>query len=86
MMLSLPRAVRIAPGVSGIHSPALALVCCVSGDEQVEKAYKSLISTVEELDRTASVGMKSGLKDDKEIVALYEKCVEQGNLLISTLP
>lgn len=66
-----------------VHPPFNCSIRCMM---QVDKAYKALISSVEELDRVASLGVKNGLKDDKSITAAYEKCVEQGNALVGALP
>lgn len=53
---------------------------------QTQAAYTALISSVEELDRLAKSGEQGDLKDDKGIVAAYDKCVERGDTLVSSLP
>lgn len=55
---------------------------------QATTAYKALITSVDQLDSMANMGMKAkdGLKDDKEILEVYGNCVDRGADLMTLLP
>lgn len=86
--VSIRQAMRIPP-ISNLRLSAKKVIAGL-GDEgakaKTQAAYAALISSVEELDRLAKKGEQGGLKDDKGIVAAYDKCIERGDTLVSSLP
>ena len=54
----------------------------------MQSAYTALIASVDKLDGLASRGMKEkeGLKDNKEIMEVFDNCVERGSALVALLP
>eukprot|EP00752_Nemacystus_decipiens_P015396 g13729.t1 len=88
------QALRLAlrnPPIGNLRTSARKVIINIDNKEAEEKAttaYKALITSVDELDGIANKGMKAkeGLKDDKEILEVYGKCVDRGSDLMTLLP
>eukprot|EP00904_Undaria_pinnatifida_P011296 jgi/Undpi1/7297/HiC_scaffold_22.g09770.m1 len=76
-----------------VYLRASARKVIVSMDNEVEakkaqSAYTALITSVDKLDGLANRGMKEkeGLKDNKEIMEVFDNCVERGSALLALVP